>query len=124
MRDIIVSLVLLGLMPTCFRKPFVGLLVFSMLAYMRIQDLTWGFARDVRWSFMVAIITFAGFFASRRGERFMAPDFRNVIMIVMVVLSYGLVAVVAAAAQSARTTSTIQELESVYRSAAARPHGP
>ncbi len=86
MRDIIVSLMLLGLMPTCFRKPFVGLLVFSMLAYMRVQDLTWGFARDVRWSFMVAIITFAGFFASRRGVRFMAPDFRNVIMIVMVVL--------------------------------------
>ena len=66
MRDVIVSLLLLGALPTCFRKPFVGLLLFSLLAYMRLQDLTWGFARDVRWSFYVAVVTFAGFFASLR----------------------------------------------------------
>ncbi|MAF65763.1 MAG: putative O-glycosylation ligase, exosortase A system-associated [Planctomycetes bacterium] len=86
MRDIIVSLLLLGLMPTCFRKPFVGLLVFSMLAYMRVQDLTWGFAREMRWSFMVAVITFAGFFSTRREKRFMAFDARTAIMIALVVL--------------------------------------
>ena len=32
-------------------------MVFSLLAYMRVQDLSWGFARDIRWSFYVAVIT-------------------------------------------------------------------
>ncbi|MDP6763696.1 MAG: putative O-glycosylation ligase, exosortase A system-associated [Planctomycetota bacterium] len=86
MRDIVVSLLILGMLPTCFRKPFVGLLLFSLLAYMRLQDLTWGFAREVRWSFMVAIITFAGFFASRREGRFMVSEARTVIMILLAVL--------------------------------------
>jgi len=86
MRDIIVSLVLVAVMPTCFRKPFVGLLVFSLLAYMRIQDLTWGFARDIRWSFYVAIITFSGFFVSSRERKFMITELRTIIMIVLVAL--------------------------------------
>jgi putative inorganic carbon (hco3(-)) transporter len=84
MRDIIVSLLILGALPTCFRKPFVGLLLFSLLAYMRIQDLTWGFAREIRWSFYVAIITFAGFFASTKERDFMKSDLRTAIMLVMV----------------------------------------
>lgn len=86
MRDVIVSLFLLGMLPVCFRKPFVGLLLFSLLAYMRLQDLTWGFARDIRWSFYVAIVMFAGFLANNRDRRFMVSDLRNAIMLVMVVL--------------------------------------
>jgi putative inorganic carbon (HCO3(-)) transporter len=86
MRDVIVSLLLLSALPTCFRKPFVGLLLFSLLAYMRLQDLTWGFARDVRWSFYVAVVTFAGFFASTREQRFMIKELRTTIMLVMVAL--------------------------------------
>ncbi len=84
MRDLVVALLILGAMPTCFRKPFVGLLLFSLLAYMRLQDLTWGFAREIRWSFYVAIVTFAGFFASTRERRFMQSDLRTAIMLVMV----------------------------------------
>jgi probable O-glycosylation ligase (exosortase A-associated) len=84
MRDLIVSLALIAVMPTCFRKPFVGLLVFSLLAYMRLQDLTWGFAREVRWSFYLAIITFAGFFVSSRERRFLVYELRTVLMIALV----------------------------------------
>jgi len=86
MRDLLVSLILLAVMPTCFRKPFVGLLVFSLLAYMRLQDLTWGFARTIRWSFYIAIITFSGFFVSSRERRFMISDTRTTIMMVLVAL--------------------------------------
>ena len=67
MRDLILTLILLALMPVCYRKPFVGLAVFSWLAYMRVQDLTWGFAKEQRWSFLIAGITLAGYlFQSRR----------------------------------------------------------
>jgi probable O-glycosylation ligase (exosortase A-associated) len=86
MRDYIVSLLLIAVMPTCFRKPFIGLLMFSLLAYMRLQDLTWGWARYIRWSFYVAIITFSGFFASSRERRFTVADLRLTVMWLMVAL--------------------------------------
>ncbi len=88
MRDIVVTVIIVGLMPVCFRRPFVGLCVFSWLAYMRVQDLAWGWARDMRWSFYVAILTFAGFFLLReRGKRMFLNDARSYIMIALVVLS-------------------------------------
>ena len=85
MRDLILSMILVGLFPTCFRRPYIGLLVFSWLAYMRVQDLTFGFAKGIRWSFYVALLTFAGFFAGRK-ERFFLGDMRCWIMILLAVL--------------------------------------
>jgi probable O-glycosylation ligase (exosortase A-associated) len=64
-RDVIVTLIVLGALPYCFKRPVIGLLFFSVLAYMRLQDLAWGFARGQRWSFYVAIVTFAGWVSSR-----------------------------------------------------------
>lgn len=86
MRDIVVSLFILGMMPVSFRKPFVGLLLFSLLAYLRLQDLTWGFAQEIRWSFYVAIVTFAGFFASPVERRFMAADLRCYLLCLLTVI--------------------------------------
>ena len=65
LRDILVALFILGSLPICFRRPFVGLLLFSVLAYMRLQDLTWGFAREQRWSLLVATVMVGGWFAAR-----------------------------------------------------------
>jgi probable O-glycosylation ligase (exosortase A-associated) len=80
MRDILVSLILLGLMPACFKRPYIGLLVFSWLAYMRLQDLTWGFAKDMRWSYYVALLMGLGFVLQRR-ERLMIVELRTLLMI-------------------------------------------
>ncbi len=82
MRDLIVSAVLLGLLPVSYRQPYVGLLVFSWLAYMRPQDLTWGFAKGMRWSFYVAAVMFAGYFAKPR-RRFFVPDLRTYLFAAM-----------------------------------------
>jgi probable O-glycosylation ligase (exosortase A-associated) len=86
MRDLVITLILFGLMPVCYRKPFVGLAVFSWLAYMRVQDLTWGFARGMRWSYYVAIVTFAGFLVSPERRRWFAQDVRCYVMIALVVI--------------------------------------
>lgn len=86
MRDLILTLLLFGLLPVCYRKPFVGLAVFSWLAYMRVQDLTWGFARGMRWSYYVAIVTFAGFLVSRERKRWFEPDPRCYVMMALCVL--------------------------------------
>ena len=81
MRDIVVSMIIVGLMPTCYRRPFVGLVVFSWLAYMRVQDLTWGFAKYQRWSYYVAILTAVGFVVSKERKRWFIKDPRCYIMI-------------------------------------------
>jgi probable O-glycosylation ligase (exosortase A-associated) len=83
MRDILVTLGILGFLPTCFRRPFVGLVLFSFLAYMRIQDLTWGFARDMRWSYYVALVSLAGFVAMREDKQFFRPDPRTWTMLAL-----------------------------------------
>mgnify|MGYP000447856762 CR=1 FL=1 len=82
MRDLIFSLLVLGMVPVCFRRPFMGLLVFSWLAYMRPQDLTWGFARFQRWSYLIAFVTFLGFIRSRPQQWFMR-DWRSYVMMAM-----------------------------------------
>lgn len=87
MRDVIVSAFLIGLVPACIRKPFVGMLLFSLLAYMRLQDLTWGFARYQRWSYWIAIATLIGYFVQRKRTPFMVPDARTWIMVALVVIS-------------------------------------
>jgi len=84
-RDIIVTLAVAAMLPSCFRKPYVGLLVFSWLAYMRVQDLCWGFARGMRFSMFVAIAMFSGFFVFEPG-RFFQKDLRNGLMLVLAVL--------------------------------------
>jgi probable O-glycosylation ligase (exosortase A-associated) len=85
MRDILVTLICLGALPLAFKKPFVGLLFFSALAYMRLQDLAWGFARDMRWSFYVAIVTFAGYLMSK-DKRPPMLNGRTLIMVLLVVV--------------------------------------
>ncbi|MEM9381847.1 MAG: putative O-glycosylation ligase, exosortase A system-associated [Planctomycetota bacterium] len=65
MRDLFVALLVLTALPISFKRPVVGILMFSLLAYMRVQDLAWGFARFERWSLYVALAMLAGYAAQR-----------------------------------------------------------
>src|SRR6185436_7337716 len=85
MRDILFSLAILWLLPICYRRPFIGLLTFSWLAYMRGQDLCWGFAREQRWSFLVAFVTMLGY-AGARPESWFRRNARCYLMMVLVIL--------------------------------------
>ena len=60
MRDAVVFSLFVVLLPVCLLRPWFGLLVFSWLAYNRTQDLTWGFARDLPISELVAIAMIVG----------------------------------------------------------------
>ncbi len=87
MRDLVVGLFIVSALPSCFRRPFLGLLMFSLLAYMRLQDLTWGWARDQRWSYYVALVTLLGFvFSHQPDKRFFRPDLRCWVMIALALL--------------------------------------
>ena len=80
MRDLLVSLIILSSLPFCYRRPIVGLWMFSILAYMRLQDLAWGFAKFQRWSMLVALIMLAGYVAARdkKGPIF---ELRTILMV-------------------------------------------
>lgn len=92
MRDLIVFAVVMLALPSCFRRPFLGLLLFSWLAYMRPQDLCWGFARTMRLSFFVGLAMIVGWWANENGRRpFATWDTRSHLMLalgLLVTVSY------------------------------------
>jgi putative inorganic carbon (hco3(-)) transporter len=59
-RDAVVFILFTVLLPACFLRPWFGLMVFTWLAYNRTQDLTWGFARALPISQLVAMAMIAG----------------------------------------------------------------
>lgn len=93
MRDLLVFTVVMLTLPLSFRRPFLGLLLFSWLAYMRPQDLCWGFARNMRFSFYVGVTMVVGWWANEsRRVPFTRWDVRTRLMVVLTVLvslSYG-----------------------------------
>jgi putative inorganic carbon (HCO3(-)) transporter len=83
-RDLLVFAFVVLLLPTSFRKPFVGLLLFSWLAYMRPQNLCWGFAREMRFSFYVALTMFAGWYVYESHKRkFFTRDIRTYLLLIL-----------------------------------------
>jgi len=84
LRDLLVFAVVMLMLPGSFRKPFLGLLLFSWLAYMRPQDLCWGFARTMRLSFFVGLAMVLGWWANEGGRRrFTYWDVRTKAMVVL-----------------------------------------
>jgi putative inorganic carbon (hco3(-)) transporter len=66
-RDILITLSVLGSLPFCFFRPWIGVLVWSWLAYMNPHRYAWDFAHDLPFAMMVAVATLAGlFFTSDR----------------------------------------------------------
>ncbi len=65
MRDLLVALFALGAIPVAFKRPMAGMLAFSLFAYMRVQDLAWGFAKGQRWSMYLAVAMIAGWMLQR-----------------------------------------------------------
>jgi probable O-glycosylation ligase (exosortase A-associated) len=69
MRDIVLTLFVLGSVPMMVYRPFVGLLFWMWLGFMNPHRLTWGFAFNFPFVQIVAIATLLGFFASREPKR-------------------------------------------------------
>ena len=59
MRSALVAFVVFALLPVILVKPHVGILVWSWLSYMNPHRLTWGFAYDFPFAYIVAVTTLA-----------------------------------------------------------------
>jgi probable O-glycosylation ligase (exosortase A-associated) len=69
MRDVLLLVVVLGLLPFCAARPYIGLLVWSWLGYMNPHKLTWGFAFNFPFVQLVAVATLLGLVLSREPKR-------------------------------------------------------
>lgn len=61
MRDILLTLIVFGFIPFIFIRPYVGILVWTWLAYMNPQGMTWGFATEMPYSKIIGIATIIAF---------------------------------------------------------------
>src|SRR5687768_16130004 len=83
-RDIFVFVVIVGSLPVCFLRPWIGVLVWSWIGYMNPHRLTWGFAHDMPFALMVAIATVGGLIATK--EKYPLPGVREVYLLVLLSL--------------------------------------
>src|SRR5687768_2934324 len=80
-RDIFVFVVIVGSLPFCFLRPWIGVLVWSWIGYMNPHRLTWGFAHDLPFAQMVAIATLCGLIVTK--EKYPLPGVREVYLLVL-----------------------------------------
>ena len=86
MRDVVVFLLFVTLLPSCFLRPWWGVMAFTWLAYNRTQDLTWGFARSLPISDSIAVAMILGWMAwEYRPLWFSQPRLRAMVLLVLVV---------------------------------------
>ena len=69
MRDIAISIIVFGLLPSVLRRPYVGVLLWSWIGYMNPHRLSWGFAYNFPFAYIVAIATFVGIIFSKEPKR-------------------------------------------------------
>jgi probable O-glycosylation ligase (exosortase A-associated) len=69
MRDIAVTVVIFGTLPFILWRPHIGVLVWTWLAFMSPHRLTWGFAFDMPFSLIVALVTLVSLLISHEQKK-------------------------------------------------------
>ena len=70
MRDILLTLIVLGTLPYILARPYIGIYVWSWLGYMNPHRLMWGFAQNIPFSAIVAVFLFIAMFFSKEKYKF------------------------------------------------------
>ena len=65
MRDLVLTIFILGSMPWCFRQPHLGLYMWAWIGYMNPHRFSWGFAHDFKFVQLSAAVTLLGMVFSR-----------------------------------------------------------
>jgi probable O-glycosylation ligase (exosortase A-associated) len=70
MRDILLTLFIVGSLPVAVARPFYGILLWTWVSLMSPHRLTWGFAYDMSFAMMIAAATFIGMAFNSDRQRF------------------------------------------------------
>jgi probable O-glycosylation ligase (exosortase A-associated) len=69
MRDLFVTFVVFATLPYIFKRPQIGILLWSWLAYMNPHKLSWGFAHNFPFSLVTAVVILLALFFSREPKK-------------------------------------------------------
>ena len=83
MRDLLVTGIIFGILPFVFKRPWVGILLWSWLAYMNPHRQTWGFAYDFPFSMVVGVVTITAFVFSKESKNL--PWTREMVVLLLFV---------------------------------------
>jgi putative inorganic carbon (HCO3(-)) transporter len=83
MRDLIIFGIVFGLLPFIFKRPVIGILLFTWLSLMNPHRLTYGAAYSFPFAALVAAITFASLLFSKQPKRFPMNAVTGTLMIFM-----------------------------------------
>ncbi len=84
MRDLLVTLIVAASLPFILLQPHVGVLVWTWLGFMNPQRLTWGYAHDMQFALIVALVTLVSVLLSR--ERKVVPWTRETVLLLIFIL--------------------------------------
>lgn len=69
MRDIFITAVVFGFLLMVFKQPHYGIYVWSWLSYMNPHKLAWGFATNIPFALMTAVVTMTAYLVSKEPKR-------------------------------------------------------
>ena len=69
MRDVVLTLVIFSTLPFILWRPHIGVLVWTWIGFMNPHRLTWGFAYDMPFAMIVALVTLVGLLISREPKK-------------------------------------------------------
>jgi probable O-glycosylation ligase (exosortase A-associated) len=69
MRDVALFLFIMGLLPLAFKRPVIGIFLFTWISLMNPHRLTYGFAFSFPFAAIIAGVTLVGMFASREPKK-------------------------------------------------------
>lgn len=84
MRDLALTLCLVGLLALAVYRPFAGVLVWSWVSFMNPHRLAWGFAQDLQWAMLTFIATVLGCVLQREPKR-IPTDAVSVLLVLLLI---------------------------------------
>jgi probable O-glycosylation ligase (exosortase A-associated) len=70
MRDLLITLVVIGALPFILKRPYIGALMWVWISVMNPHRLAWGFAYNFPFALIIALTTLAGIFISKDRKHF------------------------------------------------------
>lgn len=87
MRDLFVTMVVLGSLPLILYRPYIGVIMWSWIGYMNPHRLTWGFAADFPFAMIIALVTLVGLLMMRETKKI--PWTRETITLLLFIIWMG-----------------------------------
>ena len=87
MRDIIVTLIVLGSLPYIFKRPYLGAVMWIWISVMNPHSQGWGFARTFPFAFIIAIVTLLSVIATKEKKALPASPITTTFIILIIWVS-------------------------------------